>query len=53
MSRMSDILIEISEMLEKGVEPEQICNVLHVPIDWVAYVEKEMMHSSPTQEEYE
>ena len=42
MSRMSDLWITISEMLEEGMEPLQVANLLGVPIQWVLDVEASM-----------
>ena len=40
MSRMSELHIEISEMLENGYDADDISVVLGVPIDWVTKVAK-------------
>ena len=37
---MSDLLIEIQEMLEKGMDIETISKVLNVPVYWVYDVKK-------------
>lgn len=52
MSRMSDLWINISEMLERGVEPDQVSTMFHVPIEWVIEAQKEMGFNEP-EEEYE
>ena len=39
---MSDIAIEIQNMLEQGFRPATIASVLNIPLDWV-YVQSESM----------
>ena len=35
MSKLSDLSVQIQEMLESGMEPETIARVLEVPVSWV------------------
>ena len=35
MGRMSDMMIEVSELLERGVAPHKIAEYLDIPQDWV------------------
>ena len=35
MGQMSDISIDIQNMLEQGFRPATIASVLNVPLDWV------------------
>ena len=41
MGRMSELHIEISEMLENGYDNEDISVILGVPLDWVSSVTKD------------
>lgn len=53
MSKMSDISIDIQDMLEEGVHPTKIAKALKVPLSWV-YDTLEMMESSePSFDPYE
>lgn len=38
MSRMSDLWIEIQELLEDGADPLFIAEKLQVPVDWIESV---------------
>ena len=40
MSKMSEMYIEIAEMLENGYDADDISVILDVPIDWVQTVAK-------------
>ena len=40
MSKMSEMYIEIAEMLENGYDADDISIILDVPIDWVQTVAK-------------
>lgn len=40
MSKMSEMYIEIAEMLENGYDAEDTSLILGVPIDWVHTVAK-------------
>ena len=40
MSKMSEMYIEIAEMLENGYDADDISVILGVPIDWVQTVAK-------------
>lgn len=42
MSRMSEMIIEIEEMLWNGYTAEEIAKTLNVPIEWVNDTEKRM-----------
>jgi hypothetical protein len=35
MSKLSDISVQIDNMLELGVEPETIARILEIPVSWV------------------
>ena len=35
MSRMSDLDIEMQEMLERGISVEDVASFFDVPLDWV------------------
>lgn len=35
MSKLSDLSIQIQEMLDEGMEPEAISRALEVPVSWV------------------
>ena len=50
MSKMSEISLEIQDMLEQGIYPPKIAKALKVPITWV-YDTLEMMESD--NEEYD
>ena len=38
---MSDLLLEIQEMLEDGFEVDEITHILQVPIEWVEAVQRD------------
>lgn len=40
---MSDLIIEIQEMLEEGYEVDEIVDILHVPLEWVEAVMRDFM----------
>ena len=40
MARVSEILIEIEDLLDRGHEPRMIALMLNIPIDWVYSVEE-------------
>jgi len=40
---MSDIVLEIQEMLEDGYEVDEIVNIMQVPIEWVEVVQRDYM----------
>ena len=40
MSRMSDIEIQIEELLDQGQTPFMIAQMLDIPVSWVYSVEK-------------
>lgn len=39
MSRMSELNIQVQEMLREGWTPSAIANVLQIPLDWIMVVE--------------
>ena len=43
MSKITDKLIEIQELLEAGMDVELISKIARVPVDWVIAVAHEMM----------
>jgi len=43
---MSDISIDIQEMLEDDIAPQDIARLLNIPMDWV-YMEVEQEELSP------
>ena len=47
MSKMSDLGLDISDMLEDGYLPVTIARLLEVPIDWVYEVADPEEDSSP------
>jgi hypothetical protein len=49
MSRMSDLHIEISEMLENGYDAEDTASCLGVPIEWVLAAQKGLANMSEMQ----
>ena len=40
---MSDIVLEIQEMLEEGYEVDEIVDILQVPLEWVEAVMRDFM----------
>lgn len=44
MSKMSEVSIEIQELLEDGETPVEIANRLNVPVTWV-YATQELLDS--------
>ena len=40
---MSDIILEIQEMLEDGYEVDEIVHIMQVPIEWVEVVQRDYM----------
>lgn len=46
MSRMSNIVFEIEEMLIQGLNPEQIAESLSIPIEWVFEAENILAEST-------
>jgi hypothetical protein len=40
---MSDIVLEIQEMLEDGYEVDEIVNIMQVPVEWVEVVQRDYM----------
>jgi hypothetical protein len=40
---MSDIVLEIQEMLEDGYEVDEIVNIMQVPVEWVDVVQRDYM----------
>jgi hypothetical protein len=40
---MSDIILEIQEMLEDGYEVDEIVNIMQVPVEWVEVVQRDYM----------
>jgi hypothetical protein len=53
MSRMSDVMIEIEEMIYRGFEPEVIANTLKIPLDWVIAQSDWMDQELELQKQYE
>lgn len=50
MSRMSEIAIEIQQLLQDGYKPEQVSKRLGVPLSWVyAELESIMESDEPVQ----
>ena len=47
MSKVSDILIEISEYLDTDLSDEQIAEQLGCPVSWVAQERKEQLRYEP------
>ena len=45
---MSDIAIEIQNMLEQGFRPATIASVLNVPLEWVYTVSNLIQHEFTT-----
>jgi len=43
---MSDIAIEIQNMLEQGFRPTTVASVLNVPLDWVYVQAESMQHTT-------
>lgn len=39
MSKMSELNIQVQEMLREGWTPSAIANALHIPLDWIMVVE--------------
>lgn len=35
MSKIKDMLIDIQDLLEQGMEPNDIARILQVPVNWV------------------
>lgn len=42
MSRISDILIEIEEMLASGMMPNEVAKALDIPVSWVYETEERL-----------
>ena len=53
MGRMSDMMIEIEEMIYRGFEPEVIASTLQVPLDWVIAQSDWMDQELELQKQYE
>ena len=60
MSRMSDLDIEMQEMLERGSSIEEVVDFFNVPIDWaqeafanLMQAHKEQINDSWYDEQYE
>jgi hypothetical protein len=49
MSRMSELHIEISEMLENGYDAEDTASCLGVPLEWVLAAQKGLANMSEMQ----
>jgi hypothetical protein len=46
MSKMSDLSLDIQEMLEDDIAPQDIARILEIPVSWV-YTEIEQEELSP------
>lgn len=44
MSKMNEISLDITELLEQGRSPEHIAQKLSVPLDWVLGVELNLIN---------
>ncbi len=53
MGRMSDVMIDIEEMIFNGFEPEVIASTLQVPLDWVIAQSDWMDQELELQKQYE
>jgi len=54
MSRISETLLEITEMLQSGVPPATVAATLGVPYDWVSSTYTMMLYGEPPlDDEYE
>jgi hypothetical protein len=42
MSKMGDLLLEIQDLIEQGVEPSLISSTLDIPLDFVMQVYDDM-----------
>jgi len=45
MSKMGDLLLEIQDLIEQGVEPSLISSTLDIPLDFVMQVYDDMVKS--------
>jgi hypothetical protein len=50
---MSDMMIEIEEMIYSGFEPETIASTLKIPLDWVIAQSDWMDQELELQRQYE
>lgn len=39
MSKMSELMIDVEEMLNDGIEPVTVAKMLDIPLDWVLTVD--------------
>lgn len=51
MSKMSELCLDIEDLLIDGYSHEAIAEKLNVPVDWVQGVESDMLNQ--TQDEYD
>jgi hypothetical protein len=49
MSKMSDLTVEISDMLEAGYLPVTVARILEIPVNWVYETADEPEELSPYQ----
>jgi len=45
MSKMGDLMLEIQDLIEQGVEPSLISSTLDIPLDFVMQVYDDMVKS--------
>jgi hypothetical protein len=46
MSKMGDLMLEIQDLIEQGVEPSLISSTLDIPLDFVMQVYDDMVKSN-------
>ena len=53
MSRMSELMIDIEELLYRGHSVASIAEALNVPIEWVEQKQDELMEFLEAEKQYE
>ena len=46
MSKMGDLMLDIQDLIEQGVEPSLISSTLDIPLDFVMQVYDDMVKSN-------
>ena len=47
MSKMSDAFSEILELLQEGVSPEDVAQIMDIPVEWVIPIYYSVMTGDP------
>jgi hypothetical protein len=50
MSKLGEVLFEIIELLQEGASPDDVAQILDIPLDWVVPAYRYLMDGEPYED---